>query len=125
MVTSDAAGNLAVVPDFTLQDFIGDMHEEFTILRNEVGGVRRDVRKARREARRGVAAAISMEAADTPELRGGTNWTANIGVYRGQVALGASVVHRFDIDRPLAMEASYGYAGKKNHGARLGMKGSF
>jgi autotransporter adhesin len=77
----------------------------------------------RREARRGIAAAVAL--APAPSGPGRTSYAANTAVYRGEVAVSASVAHRFNTDRPFALTAGISYSGGKDTAARVGVAGEF
>ena len=45
--------------------------------------------------------------------------------FRGEVAVGGSLMHRFDTDTPIALGVGFSFAGKKNNAFRAGVAGEF
>jgi autotransporter adhesin len=83
------------------------------------------LRDARREARRGTAAALAMGSASMPSAPGRTSYVLNGTTYRGQHALGGSVMYRLDTRNPFAVTGGVSYGGKKNTAVKLGIAGEF
>lgn len=79
----------------------------------------------RREARRGIAAAVALSAAPFPSAPGRTSYTANTAIYRGEVAFSASVAHRLDVGSPFAVTAGVSHSGGRDTAARVGVAGEF
>lgn len=80
---------------------------------------------SRREARRGIAAAMAMSSAPMPSAPGRTSWTVNAAEFNGEAALGGSIAHRFGSgERPLAVSAGFSHSGGES-GFRVGMSGEF
>jgi autotransporter adhesin len=79
----------------------------------------------RRDARQGIAAAVAMTAAPMPSAPGRTSYVLNGATFRGQYAIGGSIMHRFDGDRPFALTAGFSYGGNGNSAARVGVAGEF
>lgn len=118
VVTSDAGGNLATAD---LSSFFPDIGG----LEDRIGSLENYAAESRQEARQGIAAAMAMTVAPMPSAPGKTSWATNIAAFKGEVAFGASLAHRFDVDVPFAMTAGFAYGGGDNHGVRVGLAGEF
>jgi hypothetical protein len=85
-----------------------------------------DLREADRgDFKRGVAAAVAMGQAAFPSEPGRTSYVLNGGVFRGQAAVGGSLMHRIASDTPFAIGLGISVAGKKNNAFRAGVAGEF
>lgn len=80
--------------------------------------------ESRREARRGIAAAIAMSPAPMPSQPGRTSYTFNVSEFNGASALGGSIAHRFNTRKPFALTAGYSVGGSEN-AFRVGVTGEF
>lgn len=80
--------------------------------------------ESRREARRGIAAAIAMSSAPMPSQPGKTSWVVNTAEFSGAVAFGGSVAHRFNTEKPFAFTAGYSFGAREN-AFRVGFAGEF
>jgi hypothetical protein len=58
-----------------------------------------------------------------PSAAGKTSYASNVGYYRGEVGVSASLMHRFEGD--FAVTAGVSYAGGKNTAVRAGVAGEF
>lgn len=94
-------------------------------LQAQIGGLQDQIRDNQREARRGVAAAMSMTPAPMPSKAGRTSWAMNTSTFRGEFGVGGSLAYRLDTNVPVALTAGYAYGGGDNHGARVGLAGGF
>ena len=79
----------------------------------------------RDDFKRGIAAATAMGQASFPSAPGMTSYVLNGAVFRGQAAVGGSLMHRFDTDTPIAVGIGVSVAGKKNNAFRAGVAGEF
>lgn len=79
----------------------------------------------RRDAAQGIAAAMAMGSAPMPSARGRTSYVFNLATFRGEQALGGSLMHRLNTERPFAISAGFSYSGSGNNGARVGIAGEF
>ncbi len=79
----------------------------------------------RRDFKKGVAAAVAMGQAAFPSAPGKTSYVLNGSVFRGEPAVGGSLMHRFDSDTPIAFGVGFSVAGKKNNAFRAGVAGEF
>jgi autotransporter adhesin len=79
----------------------------------------------RRDTREGIAAAVAMGNAPMPSAAGRTSYVFNIATFRGQQALGGSIMHRVGGDAPLAIGVGFSLAGHKNNAFRAGIAGEF
>lgn len=89
---TDSAGNFGVAPlDLSGLSALGSRVGN---LEGQVGTLFDLAAVERRETNRGVAAAVALTAALFPSAPGKTSYTANTAVYRGELAIGASLAHR-------------------------------
>lgn len=79
----------------------------------------------RRDFRKGIAAAVAMGSAPFPSAPGKTSYVLNGSVFRGEPAVGGSLMHRIDSDTPFAIGVGFSLAGKKNNAFRAGVAGEF
>lgn len=85
-----------------------------------------DLRKLdRRDTSKGIAASLALTSAPMPSEPGKTSYAVNAATFRGEQALGVSVMHRVDTSNPFAIAAGFTYAGDNNNGARVGVAGEF
>jgi autotransporter adhesin len=80
-------------------------------------------RHDRKEARRGVAAAVALTEAPMPSRDGGVSYSLHGATYRGQYAVGGSLKYR--INRSVAIDAGASFAGNKDTAVRAGFSGEF
>jgi trimeric autotransporter adhesin len=92
---------------------------------SNIANLQHQVSNNHSEARRGIAAAMAMPKADMPSAPGKVTYAAQVASYRGKGAIGAAFAYRFDTDFPLAATAGVSWAGKKDFGATVGVKGEF
>lgn len=79
----------------------------------------------RRDMRQGIAAATAMGYAPFPSEPGRTSYVLNGAMFRGEGAVGGSLMHRLDTDTPIAIGAGFSFAGNKNNAFRAGIAGEF
>jgi hypothetical protein len=79
----------------------------------------------RREAQKGIAAALAMGSATMPSAPGRTSYVFNLSTFRGEQALGGSIMHRFGSDAPIALSVGFSVARGGNEAARIGVAGEF
>ena len=79
----------------------------------------------RDDFKRGIAAATAMGQASFPSAPGKTSYVLNGATFRGEHAVGGSLMHRFDTDTPIALGVGFSIAGKKNNAFRAGVAGEF
>ena len=85
-----------------------------------------DLRESdRKDFKRGVAAAVAIGHAAFPSAPGKTSYVLNAATFRGEVAVGGSLVHRLDGETPVAIGLGFSFAGKKNNAFRAGVAGEF
>ncbi|MGH6787971.1 MAG: hypothetical protein ACREBO_14175 [Novosphingobium sp.] len=77
------------------------------------------------EWRRGIAAATAMGNAHFPSAPGKTSYVLNGAVFRGQAAVGGSLMHRFDSETPIALSVGFSFAGKGDNAFKAGVAGEF
>ena len=79
----------------------------------------------RNDFKKGIAAATAMGHASFPSAPGKTSYVLNGATFRGEAAVGGSLMHRFDTDTPIALGVGFSFAGKKNNAFRAGVAGEF
>ena len=79
----------------------------------------------RNDFKRGIAAATAMGQASFPSAPGETSYVLNCATFRGQAAVGGSLMHRFDSDTPIVVGVGFSLAGKKNNAFKAGVAGEF
>ena len=66
-----------------------------------------------------------MGSASMPSAPGRTSYVLNGTKYRGEHALGGSVMYRLNTNNPFAITGGFSYGGKKNSAVKLGVAGEF
>jgi hypothetical protein len=66
-----------------------------------------------------------MGSAFMPSAPGRTSYVLNGTSYRGERAVGGSVMHRLDTKSPFAITGGVSYGGKNNTAVKLGVAGEF
>ena len=85
-----------------------------------------DVRNLdRSDFKKGVAAAVAMGQAPFPSAPGKTSYVLNGSVFRGEVAVGGSLMYRFNTATVIALGVGFSYAGDGNNAFRAGVAGEF
>lgn len=85
-----------------------------------------DLREAdRTDTRQGIAAAVAMGQAPMPSAPGRTSYVMNGATFRGEQAVGGSILHRLDTAEPLAVGVGFSFAGNKNNAFKVGIAGEF
>ncbi len=79
----------------------------------------------RRDMRQGIAAATAMGHAPFPSEPGRTSYVLNGATFRGEQAVGGSLMHRLKSDVPIAIGVGFSFAGNKNNAFRAGVAGEF
>ncbi|MXO63838.1 hypothetical protein [Qipengyuania oceanensis] len=79
----------------------------------------------RRDTRQGIAAAVAMGQAPLPSAPGRTSYVVNGATFRGEQAVGASIMHRLDTAEPFAIGLGVSFAGNKNNAFKVGVAGEF
>ncbi|WP_313612650.1 hypothetical protein [Agrobacterium sp.] len=113
LVTSDANGNLATT-DFDIASLTGD-----------ISRLKTTVDRNRKDANKGIAAAMAMTGAPTPSAPGKTAWATNVATYGGEFATSFAVAHMLDVEYPVVLNGSLGYAPGGSVGVQLGVNGEF
>ena len=94
-------------------------------LTEHLDAINRAFSNTRREAERGIAAAMAIGSAPMPSAAGRTTYVLNGTRYRGEHALGGSVMHRLNTNNPFAITGGVSYSGKKNTAFKFGVAGEF
>ena len=63
--------------------------------------------------------------APMPSNPGGISYAANGATFRGEYAVGGSLMYRLNTQTPMALSVGASFAGNKNNGARIGISGEF
>lgn len=79
----------------------------------------------RNDFKRGIAAATAMGQASFPSAPGKTSYVLNGAIFRGEPAVGGSLMHRFESGTPIAVGVGFSFAGRKNNAFRAGVAGEF
>jgi hypothetical protein len=80
---------------------------------------------ARQDGQRAIAAAVAIGSASMPSAPGRASYVLNVTRYRGENAVGGSVMYRLNTNDPFAITGGISYGGKKNTAVKLGMAGEF
>jgi hypothetical protein len=96
-----------------------------TSLANDIGTLFDLRSRDRRDMKQGVATAIAIANAPMPSAPGKVSYAVNGARFRGEYAVGGSLMYRLPGDTPFAVNAGFSYAGNKNNGVRLGVAGEF
>ena len=130
IMTVDANGTVG--RDTTLRPALAAIGTAVTNLGNQIAGLEANqtllfdlTRTNQKEARRGIAAAVAMADAPVPSAPGRTSYATNGAVYRGEVAVSFSLMHRFNLDTPVAFTAGVSHSGGKDTAFRAGIAGEF
>ena len=103
----------------------GDRGPAGTVLTEDLDEIHDALSDAREESQRGIAAAIAMGSPSMPSAPGRTSYVLNGTMYRGEHALGGSVMHRLNTNNPFAITGGVSYGGKKSTAVRVGVAGEF
>jgi hypothetical protein len=60
-----------------------------------------------------------------PSRPGGISYAVNGATFRGEYAVGGSMMYRLPTSNPMAISAGLSFAGHKNNGVRVGVAGEF
>ncbi len=111
---------------------IGTLRSQVTAINANIAGIQADVGSLfdlrngdRRDMRQGVATAIAMGHAAMPSQPGRVSYAVNGARFRGEHAVGGSMMDRLNTASPIAFGGGFSYAGKKNNGIRVGVAGEF
>lgn len=123
VATIDATGTIG--RDTALLGTVSGLQSSLSALGDQVTSLF-DLREGdRRDFKKGVAAAVAMGSAPFPSEPGRTSYVLNGAVFRGEKAVGGSIMHRFNGDTPFAVGVGFSVAGKKNNAFRAGVAGEF
>lgn len=130
VATVDAAGTLG--RDTTLFSRITSLEVAGTTQAGAIGVLTDRVSELfdlrdedRTDMRKAVAAATAMGHAPFPSEPGRTSYVLNGAVFRGEAAVGGSLMHRLKTERPFAIGVGFSFAGEKNNAFRAGVAGEF
>jgi autotransporter adhesin len=104
---------------------VGTLEGQYGALAGQVGELFDLADADRQDSRRGIAAAMALADAPFPSAPGKTSYAARSAVFRGEVAVSATLTHRIASDTPFAVTAGVSYAGGGNTGATVGVAGEF
>jgi hypothetical protein len=130
VATVDASGTLgsnnAIIPSIAaLQTASSAQAGQLTGLQGSVDNLFDLRRLDRRDAQQGIAAAVAIGHAPMPSEPGRTSYVLNGAAFRGEFAVGGSIMHRLDAGAPLAIGVGFSFAGNKNNAFRAGIAGEF
>jgi autotransporter adhesin len=123
-----------VAPGISTTDAVnlGQLNTATAAFDNALGAVEADVgalfdlrRGDRRDVKQGIASAVAMANAPMPSAPGRASYAVNGAVFRGEYAVGGSLMYRIPGNVPVAVSAGFSYAGNKNNAARIGVAGEF
>lgn len=120
VVTADANGNLAT-SDFD----IAGMSNDISNMKTDISTLKTTVDRNRKDANKGIAAAMAMTAAPTPSQPGKTAWATNVATYAGEFATSFAVAHMLDVEYPVVLNGSLGYSPGGSVGVQVGVNGEF
>lgn len=111
---------------------LGQLQSAQSLFTSGIGALQADVsdlfdlrNRDRRDMKQGIASAVAMASAPMPSAPGRLSYAVNGAVFRGEYALGASLMYRIPANVPVAVSAAFSLAGGKNNAARLGVAGEF
>lgn len=104
---------------------LGGMGADLSAFGTRIDALGRYASESRREARQGIAAAMTMVAAPMPSAAGRTSWSVNSATFQGEWAGGVAIAHRLDISMPVALTAGVSTNSGRAMGVRLGVSGEF
>lgn len=78
-----------------------------------------------RDLKQGVAAAIAIANAPMPSAPGRVSYAVNGATFRGEYAVGGSLMYRLPTANPMAINVGVSHAGNRNTGIRIGVAGEF
>ena len=111
---------------------ISALSGQFAAFNTNISGIQADIgslfdlrRQDRSDTRQGIASAIAMGSAPIPSRPGGVSYNVNAARFRGENAIGGSMMYRLNTGSTVAVGAGFSYAGNKNNGVRLGVAGEF
>ena len=97
---------------------IASLNNSVGVLGLGLAGVTNQVQGNQREARQGIAIAMSMPNTHFPSAPGKTTISSSIGTYKGYGGLGFAAMHRFDTPMPLAAGVSVAAGMRNSYGIR-------
>lgn len=114
------------------QTQIGTLNSEVASINTNIAGLQSDVDTLfdlrgsdRRDMEKGVAAAIAISNAPMPSAPGRVSYAVNGAMFRGEYAVGGSMMYRLPTANPMAINVGLSHAGNKNTGVRVGVAGEF
>lgn len=130
VATVDASGtlgrNTSLISDVAaLQTAASMQGSQIGALSNQVSSLFDLRNRDRRDFKQGVAAAVAMSQAPFPSAPGKVSYVLNGAVFRGQGAVGGSMMYRFKSDTAVALGLGFSYAGNGNNAFRGGIAGEF
>src|SRR5262249_59739821 len=91
--------------------------------RGQMGGLQSQISATLTEARRGIAAAVSIATPPMPSLPGRTTWQLRTGFFQGETGVGVAFAHRLNTAIPMAVMAGYGNGGGSGETGGVGVLG--
>jgi hypothetical protein len=75
--------------------------------------------------KQGIASAIAISNAPMPSEPGATSYAFNLASFRGERAIGGSLMYRLNTDATMAIGMGFAYGGNNNNSIRVGVAGEF
>lgn len=125
LVTVDASGTLGRLTGVATLQELAALQNQQAALSGRLDALAGVQEIDRRDSRQGIAAAMAIGQAPMPSAPGRTSYVFNLATFRGEQAIGGSVMHRIDTSLPFAVSAGFAYSGNGNNGGRIGVAGEF
>lgn len=98
---------------------LGQLQAATTGALSQFSGLQNEIIENRREARRGIVAAVAVAPVLMPSAAGKTTVAVNTGFYRGEAGVGIGISHRLNFGYPTVIHGSFANGGGSEHvGAR-------
>ncbi|WP_409998574.1 YadA family autotransporter adhesin [Bradyrhizobium sp. SZCCHNR1002] len=94
-------------------------------LQSVAAGLQNEITDTRREARRGIVAAVAVAPVLMPSAPGKTSVAVGTGYYRGETGVSVGVSHRLNLGIPTLIYGSYSNGGGNEHVGRGGVAVEF
>lgn len=104
---------------------MSNVQSQITGMQSQISGLQNQVTDNQREARRGIAAAVSVAPVIMPTAPGKTTVAVNTGFYRGEAGVGVGLSHRLNFAVPTVIYGSYANGGAAEHVGRAGFAVEF
>lgn len=130
--TNEALAGLLAVNAMTTKTQMAALEVAVSSIASDLTDVRLDMDKLiglrsgdRRDMKQGIASAVAIANAPMPSAPGKISYALNGATFRGERAVGGSVMYRVPGPKAFAIGGAFSYAGRKNNAARIGVSGEF